>query len=122
MPGVIPDLKFRPQLLVVAATLLAAFVRFFQLSSLAPEAWFDEVWFALRARELIQHPAFTVFYRTPWGGGNALMVYLTAAAQLLGFTGISSSRIASAALGLIAVPLAYACFDEVLRGAFEPRT
>lgn len=122
MPGVIPDLKFRPQLLVVAATLLAAFVRFFQLSSLAPEAWFDEVWFALRARELIQHPAFTVFYRTPWGGGNALMVYLTAAAQLIGFTGISSSRIASAALGLIAVPLAYACFDEVLRGAFEPRT
>ncbi|HLB46304.1 MAG TPA: hypothetical protein VJL59_04675 [Anaerolineales bacterium] len=122
MPGVIPDLKFRPQLLVATATLLAASLRFFRLSSLAPEAWFDEVWFALRARELIQHPALTVFYRTPWGGGNALMVYLTAAAQLLGFTGISSSRIASAALGVIAVPLAYACFDEVLRGAFEPRT
>jgi len=100
-----------------AAALLAAFLRFFRLSSLAPEAWFDEVWFALRARELIQRPdAFPVFYRTPWGGGNALMVWLTAAAQMLGFTGISSSRVVSAALGVLAVPLAYACFGEMLRG------
>lgn len=122
MPGVTPPLNIRPSTLAVAAALLAAFLRFFRLSSLAPEAWFDEVWFALRAREMIHHPALIVFYRTPWGGGNALMVYLTAVAQMLGFTGISSSRVASAALGVIAVPLAYACFNEALRESFEART
>ncbi len=117
-------MKLRPAHLALGATMLAAFLRFFHLATLAPEAWFDEVWFALRARDLIANPQFIVFYRTPWGGGNALMVYLTAAAQLLGFTGISSSRIASAALGVIAVPLAYACFNEILRGSDslgEPR-
>lgn len=115
-------MRVRPFYFVILATLLAAFLRFFHLATLAPEAWFDEVWFALRARELIANPQFIVFYRTPWGGGNALMVYLTAAAQLLGFTGISSSRIASAALGVIAVPLAYACFNQLLRGsAFQAR-
>jgi hypothetical protein len=106
--------KFNPAILVAAATVLAAFLRFFHLASLAPEAWFDEVWFALRARELLQHPDFIVFYKTPWGGGNALLVYLTALVQWLGFTGISSSRFASAALGVLAVPLAYACFKEML--------
>jgi hypothetical protein len=110
-------MRLRPFQVVLFATFVATFLRFFHLATLTPEAWFDEVWFALRARELIADPQFVVFYRTPWGGGNALMVYLTAAAQLLGFTGISSSRIASAALGVIAVPLAHACFDELLRGS-----
>lgn len=117
-----PITKVRPPHLVIAATLAGVFLRFFHLSSLAPEAWFDEIWFALRARELLAAPQFVVFYRTPWGGGNALMVYLTAAAQLLGFTGLSSARVASAALGVLSVPLAYACFDELFRGSgFQPR-
>ncbi|MBI3243660.1 MAG: hypothetical protein HYZ49_15355 [Chloroflexi bacterium] len=109
--------KLRPIHLVVAATLVGVFLRFYHLSSHAPEAWFDEIWFAMRAREMLAAPQFVVFYRTSWGGGNALMVYLTAAVQWLGFTGLSSSRIASAALGAVSVPLAFACFDEVLRGS-----
>lgn len=112
--------KLNPAILVVAATLLAAFLRFFHLTTLAPEAWFDEVWFALRAREWLQHPDFIVFYKTPWGSGSALWVYLTALVQWLGFTGISSSRFTSAALGVLAVPLAYACFREMLRGTSLP--
>lgn len=105
----------RPALFVVAVTLLGTFLRFHRLSSLAPEAWFDEVWFALRAREMLAAPHFAVFYRTAWGGGNSLMVYFTALAQWLGFTGISSSRLPSAALGALAAPLAYACFCEMFR-------
>ena len=112
--------KLNPAILVVAATLLAAFLRFFHLTTLAPEAWFDEVWFALRARELLQHPDFIVFYKTPWGSGSALLVYLTALVQWLGLNGISSSRFAAAALGVLAVPLAYACFREMLRGTSLP--
>jgi hypothetical protein len=117
MPRRIP---LHPAVLGAAAVLLGAGLRFYRLSSLAPEAWFDEIWFALRARELLQHPALIVFYKTPWGGGNALLVYLTAAARLLGFTGPSGSRVVSAALGVLAVPLAYACFGEMLRGQGLP--
>ncbi len=113
--------KFRPAHFALVATLLAALLRFYHLSSLAPEAWFDEVWYALRAREMIAAPQWVVFFETAWGGSNALSVYLTALAQLLGFTGISSSRIPAAALGVIAVPLGYACFNELLRSEWPGR-
>jgi hypothetical protein len=106
--------KLRPAHLVLGATLLAAFLRFHRLTTLAPGAWFDEVWFALRARDLLADPQFIPFYRTPWGGGNALLVYLTAIVQWLGLAGLTSSRFASAALGVISTPLAYACFSEML--------
>lgn len=107
--------QWRPAHWVLLATLLAAFLRFYRLFSLAPEAWFDEIWFTLRARELIAAPEFVVFFRTGWGGVSALMVYLTAIAQLLGFTGPAASRVPAAAMGVLAVPLAYACFRELLR-------
>lgn len=108
--------NYRPFCLAASAAFVAAFLRLFHLSRLAPEAMFDEVWFALRARELLSAPQLVVFYRTSWGGSNALMVYLTAIAQSLGFTGISAARLPAAVLGVAAVPLAYACFGEMLRG------
>ena len=114
-------MKLRPAHIVIGATLLAALLRFHHLTSLVPGAWFDEVWFALRARELLADPQFVPFYRTPWGGGNALLVYLTAIVQWLGLTGLTSSRFASAALGVMAVPLAYACFNELLRDEFDSK-
>jgi len=98
---------------IIALTLLAAFLRYWQIASLAPEAWFDEVWFAVRARELLQDPQWIVFYRTPWGGGNALMVVLTAFSQLLGFVQTSTSRMVSAFWGVVSIPLAYRCFVEL---------
>lgn len=115
-------MKLRPAHLVVGATLLATFLRFYRLTTLVPGAWFDEVWFALRARDLIANPQFIPFYRTPWGGGNALLAYLTAAVQLFGLNGITSSRFASAALGVIAAPLAYACFNELLRNEVDSKS
>jgi hypothetical protein len=109
-----------PLWLVAAAVLVAAFLRLYHLTTLAPEAWFDEIWFALRARDMLEHPQFIVFYKTAWGGGNGLMVYLTAIARWLGFSGLSASRYASATLGVLATPLAYACFNEMLKGSGLP--
>src|SRR5512138_2373002 len=100
--------------IVVAATLLAAIVRFWQLSSLPPQAWYDEAWFALRARELIQLGNVQAFYDPSQGSGNAALVYLTALAQALGVHSLASARLATAAAGVLAVPLAYACLRELL--------
>ncbi len=102
--------------LVVAATLWAAFSRFHHLFSLPPQAWVDEIWFALRAREFWQTGQFHLFYKTFWGGVHPLFVYLTAAAQALGFDKvIVASRAVSAVSGVLSVPLAFACFDELWR-------
>jgi hypothetical protein len=120
-----PPARSRPSpitLAVAAATLWAAFVRFFRLNALPPPAWFDEVWFALRARELLHGGPPHVFYKTGFGGANAGLVYLTALVQRLGIDTITSARIAPAVAGTLAVPLAYACLRELLRDdARSPR-
>lgn len=107
--------------LVVAATLLAAVVRFWQLNSLPPQAWYDEAWFALRARELIEYGNVQAFYDPSQGSGNAALVYLAALAQWLGVRSLVSARLATAAAGVMAVPLAYACLRELLRDTMPQR-
>ena len=99
--------------IITAITLIAAVMRFVRLESLAPAAWYDEVWFALRARELLQTHQLHVFYPTSFGGANAGLVYLTALVQLLGITTITSARWVLALAGVIAVPLAYRCFKSL---------
>jgi hypothetical protein len=102
--------------MVLAVTLVAAFVRLYRLGSLPPQAWVDEVWIALRARDLLRTGEFHVFYKTWWGGMHPLMVVGTAAAGWLGLSGsLVAARAISAAAGVLSVPLAFACFDEVLR-------
>lgn len=105
------------------ATLWAAAARFYLLHALPPPAWFDEVWYALRAREIVEGGAWPAFYFTSFGGANAGPVYMTAFSQWLGFTGITSGRILPALTGTLSIPLAYACFRELLRsetGRFTP--
>jgi hypothetical protein len=99
--------------IVTAATLWAAIVRFIRLDSLAPAAWYDEVWFALRARELLHGAPLQVFYITTFGGANAGLVYLTALVQALGIDGITSARWVLAAAGVISIPAAYQCFRQL---------
>ncbi len=100
--------------LAVAATGLAALLRLPALETLAPAAWFDEVWFALRARELLQTGQVQVFYPTAFGGANAGLAMLTALAQALGLDGITAARWVLAVGGVLSVPLAYACLRELL--------
>jgi|GEM_PF-910464 len=105
--------------LVVAATLWAAFSRFYHLQTLPPQAWVDEIWFGLRARELLQTGQLQLFYKTTWGGGHPLFVQLTALAQLLGLNHvIVASRAVSAVSSLLCIPLAFVCFDELWREAW----
>lgn len=107
--------------LVVAATFLAAVMRFWQLSSLPPQAWYDEAWFALRARELIDGGNIQAFYSPDRGSGNAALVYLTALIQWLGVHSLVAARLATAAAGMMSVPLIYACLRELLRDAMPYR-
>lgn len=99
--------------IVTLATLFAAVMRLARLESLPPPAWFDEVWFALRARELIETGQRYVFYETYFGGANAGLVYLTGMVQAAGIDTITSARWAIALAGVISVPLAYACFRNL---------
>jgi len=104
--------------LVVAATLLAAFSRWWGLNHLPPQAWVDEIWFALRAREIAQTGQFPLFYKTFWGGVNPLLAWLTAAAQLAPFTDpLIASRVISTTSAVVSVPLAYACLRQFFRSS-----
>ncbi len=106
---------------VLAATLGAAILRLFRLSTLPPPAWFDEVWFALRARELLATGQLRPFYETSFGGANAGLVVLTALVQQLGLDTIVSARYVAAMAGVISVPLAYACTYALLRADSIPQ-
>ena len=104
-----------PQWVVVAASLWAAWLRIPQLDSLPPQAYVDEAWYNLTARNLLQTHAFQVFYPTFWGGMRPFLVDLSALIQALGFHSLVASRAATAVAGVLCVPLTYVCCDELLR-------
>jgi hypothetical protein len=107
--------------LTIAATLLAALLRFGGLLTLPPQAWVDEIWFASRAREIVQTGEFPIFYKTFWGGVNPMLAWLTAGAQWLAFSDvIVSSRFITATFSVLCVPLAFACFREMGRRPNPP--
>ena len=99
--------------LVVVAIGVAAFSRLYALDVLPPQVWFDEIWFALKARQSLQTGSIPVFYKTYWGGVHPLMVILTAVVQALGFDSPISPRVISSLSGILAIPLAYLCFNEL---------
>jgi hypothetical protein len=110
---------FDARWLVVAATLLAVFSRFYRLTTIPPQAWVDEVWFSLRARDFLETGQFQVYFKTFWGGVHPLLVYLTALVEALGFSkSIVASRFITTLCGVVSVPLAYACLDELGRGVW----
>jgi hypothetical protein len=106
---------------LVAATLWAAVARFYRLHILPPPAWFDEVWYALRAREILHTGRWPVFYKTDFGGANAGPVYMAVLSQWVGFRGITTARVVPALTGTLSIPLAYACYRELLMAGREGR-
>ena len=101
--------------LVVAATLWAALLRLPGLATLPPQAWFDEAWYNVAARDLLRGGPLPAFYPTAWGGMRPLLVVLTAAIQGLGIHSLVASRGITALSGVLAVPLTFAACDEFLR-------
>jgi len=97
---------------VVAATLWAAAVRLYQIWLLPPPGWVDEIWYNLRARDLLQTGEFYIYYPTFWGGMHPLMVWLSAGIQAVGLHTPVASRMVTALAGTLTIPLAYACFKE----------
>jgi 4-amino-4-deoxy-L-arabinose transferase-like glycosyltransferase len=104
-----------PQWLVAASSLWAAWLRIPQLASLPPQAYVDEAWYNLTARNLLQTHAFQIFYPTFWGGMRPLLVDLSALIQALGFHSLVASRAITAIAGVLCVPLTYVCLAELLR-------
>ncbi len=109
--------KVRPRHIVLLAVLIAAASRIFAIDTLPPTTWFDEVWFALKAREFLQTGALQPFYKTFWGGVHPFMVFFTALAQLAGFDSPSAARLISAPAGISSVALTYACLTRLLHGS-----
>ncbi len=101
--------------LVAAASLWAAWLRIPQLDSLPPQAYVDEAWYNLTARNLLQTHDFRIFYPTFWGGMRPLLVDLSALIQALGFHSLVASRAVTAMAGVLCVPLTFVCCDELLR-------
>ena len=104
-----------PEWLVAASSLWAAWLRLPQLTTLPPQAYVDEAWYNLTARNLLQTHAFQIFYPTFWGGMRPLLVDLSALIQALGFHSLVTSRAVTAIAGVLCVPLTYACLNELLR-------
>src|SRR5262245_46740346 len=96
-------------------------LRLWHLNSLPPLAWYDEIWFAIKARELLQTGHLVAHYGLIDTAGNAGLVYLTAIARLFGIDGMGGARVAAAVGGILTVPLAYACFRELFRENFALR-
>jgi hypothetical protein len=105
-----------PQVLVVLATLVAALARIPAISTLPPQVWFDEIWFAQTAREWLQGAPLQAYYKTYWGGVHPLMIALTGVVQLLGFDSPIASRLISVPAGILNIPLAYAAIAKLLKG------
>ena len=102
-------------LLLIAFIVIAAAMRLIDLMSLPPPAWFDEVWYALRTRELVTTGNAPVYYPTNFGGGNMGIVFLSSLPYAMGLNGITTTRWMPALFGIISVPLAYACFRAMQR-------
>jgi hypothetical protein len=105
-------MHIKPIWIVFGATVVAAIARFLFLDILPPQIWFDEVWFSWKARALLDLGAFSVYYKTYWGGVHPGFVLLTAVVNALGITGAIATRIVSASAGVLCVPMAYVCFRD----------
>lgn len=101
--------------LTTIAILLGTLARFYRVATLPPQAWVDEAWYNLRARDLLQTGQFHVFYKTFWGGMQPLLVDLTAMVQAMGLQSLVASRVVAAWAGVITLPLTVACLNEVWR-------
>ncbi len=103
------------QWVVFTATLLAALLRIHQFDTLPPAAWWDEIWYGLRARDILQTGQLVAHYKTNFGGANSGPVYMTALAHLFGFDTPAGGRIVPAFVGTVSVPLAYVTIKHLLQ-------
>lgn len=102
------------QWIVLLATIVAAILRIYQFDTLPPSAWWDEIWYGLRARDILQTGQLVVHYETNFGGANSGPVYMTVLAHLLGFDTPWGGRIIPAFVGTLSIPLAYVTFKHLL--------
>lgn len=112
-----PSSTVQPRHIVLLALMIAAAARMIAIETLPPATWFDEVWFAQKAREFLQTGSLLPFYKTFWGGVHPFMVFFTALAQLAGFDSPSAARLISVPAGISSVALTYACLTRLLHGS-----
>ncbi len=94
-------------LAVLAVTLLALFLRVWQLNQVPPGLWWDEATQGLDAAELL-HGVFRIFYTSALGK-EPLYIYLTAPFAAAWFGAPFAVRLAGALLSVLMVPALFAC-------------
>ncbi len=116
VPNFAKSQRLRPEIWVIAITLLAAFLRFYRLNDFPPALYLDEAWDAYDAVRVLRTGSLYVLF----GGSNGrepLMIHLQALAFLLFGPNAWALRLVPAIVGTLTVPATYRAAAELFGGA-----
>lgn len=102
--------RYSIPLTLTLITILAGWLRFWQLDSLPPGLWFDEGWVTLAARDAGNQ----IYFSAGFGGMHPAVVYLTRIWQLMS-DNPRAIRYAIATVGTLCVPLAFFAFRAIFK-------
>ncbi len=105
----------RPEVWMIAVTLLAALFRFYNLRDFPPALYLDEAWDAYDALRILRNGSLYLFFGGSYGR-EPLMIHLQAISFFLFGVSAWSLRTVSAVAGVLAVPAIYRVSAELLRG------
>ncbi|MDJ0752285.1 MAG: hypothetical protein QNJ45_02120 [Ardenticatenaceae bacterium] len=100
--------RYATPLYLTSITLLAGWLRFWQLDTLPPGLWFDEGWVTLAARDAGNQ----IYFSAGFGGMHPAVVYLTRVWQQMS-DNPRAIRYAIATVGTLCVPLAFFTFRAI---------
>jgi 4-amino-4-deoxy-L-arabinose transferase-like glycosyltransferase len=102
-------------LALILITLLAAFLRFWQLKTVPPGFHYDEAFEALEAWRVLTQPGYHPIFFPGNFGVEPLFIYLTTLAFKLFGTSPLTTRAVAAILGTLTVPVLYGAVKEMSR-------
>ena len=100
-------------LLVIAITMLAAFLRLYQINVLPPGETFDPAYYGLDALEILSGKTPIFFETNLFGGREPLFSYIVAACVAVLGVGSLAIHVAAALVGILTIPAVYLAAEEV---------
>ncbi len=108
-------MRARPEIWVVAITLLAAFLRFYRLNDFPPALYLDEAWDAYDALRVLRTGSLYLYFGGSYGR-EPLMIHLQALAFFLFGASAWALRLVPAIVGVLTVPAIYRAAIDLFRG------